>query len=98
MSLNCWFSASLSQFCCLVKQLLFNDSRVAVTLQDKYNWDVNDVIPQKLQSSLIYQDVFPGIDLQYTNFGYNIKEQIIINEPQDCPLFSCVMEDRRPLL
>ncbi len=52
------------------------DTPAMLTLQDKYNWDVNDVIPQKLQSSLIYQNVFPGIDLQYTNFGYNIKEQM----------------------
>ena len=63
------------------------DTPAMLTLQDKYNWDVNDVIPQKLQSSLIYQDVFPGIDLQYTNFGYNIKEQIIINEPQESYAF-----------
>lgn len=50
------------------------------------------MIPQKLQSSLIYQDVFPGIDLQYTNFGYNIKEQIIINEPQESYRFDFLLE------
>ena len=68
------------------------DTPAMLTLQDKYNWDVNDVIPQKLQSSLIYQDVFPGIDLQYTNFGYNIKEQIIINEPQESYRFDFLLE------
>ena len=50
------------------------------------------MIPQKLQSSLIYKDVFPGIDLQYTNFGYNIKEQIIINEPQESYRFDFLLE------
>ena len=68
------------------------DTPAMLTLQDKYNWDVNDVIPQKLQSSLIYQNVFPGIDLQYTNFGYNIKEQIIINEPQESYRFDFLLE------
>ena len=68
------------------------DTPAMLTLQDKYNWDVNDVIPQKLQSSLVYQDVFPGIDLQYTNFGYNIKEQIIINEPQESYRFDFLLE------
>lgn len=63
-----------------------------LTLQDKYNWDVNDVIPEKLQSSLIYQDVFPGIDLQYTTYGYNIKEQIIVNEPQESYRFDFLLE------
>lgn len=68
------------------------DTPAMLTLQDKYNWDVNDVIPQKLQSSLIYQNVFPGIDLQYTIFGYNIKEQIIINEPQESYRFDFLLE------
>ena len=63
-----------------------------LTLQDKYNWDVNDIIPEKLQSSLIYQDVFPGIDLQYTTYGYNIKEQIIVNEPQESYRFDFLLE------
>lgn len=47
---------------------------------------------EKLQSSLIYQNVFPGIDLQYTTFGYNIKEQIIINEPQPSYRFDFLLE------
>lgn len=36
--------------------------------------------------------MFPGIDLQYTNFGYNIKEQIIINEPQESYRFDFLLE------
>ena len=61
-------------------------------LQEKYVWDVQDVIPEKLQSSLVYRDVFPGIDLLYTAFGYNIKEQIVVNEPQDSYRFDFLLE------
>ena len=68
------------------------DVAAMMSLQEKYSWDVNDVIPEKLQSSLIYQNVFPGIDLQYTTFGYNIKEQIIINEPQPSYRFDFLLE------
>ena len=68
------------------------DTPAMLTLQEKYNWDVNDVIPVNLQSSLIYQDVFPGIDLQYTTYGYNIKEQIIVNEPQESYRFDFLLE------
>lgn len=68
------------------------DTPAMLTLQEKYSWDVNDVIPEKLQSSLIYQNVFPGIDLQYTAFGYNIKEQIIVNEPQESYRFDFLLE------
>lgn len=61
-------------------------------LQEKYVWDVNDVIPEKLQSSLVYREVFPGIDLLYTAFGYNIKEQIVVNEPQSAYRFDFLLE------
>ena len=45
-------------------------------------WTTEDLIPEKLQSSVIYEDVYPGVDLLYTAYGYNIKEQIIVNEKQ----------------
>lgn len=61
-------------------------------LQEKYVWDVQDVIPEKLQSSLVYREVFPGIDLLYTAFGYNIKEQIVVNEPQSAYRFDFLLE------
>lgn len=45
-------------------------------------WTIADVIPETLQSSILYEDVFPNVDLLYTAYGYNIKEQIIVNAPQ----------------
>jgi len=69
-----------------------DDAPAMLNLQEKYSWDVNDVIPEKIQSSLLYRDVFPGIDLQYTTFGYNIKEQIVVNEPQESYRFDFLLE------
>ena len=53
-----------------------------LALQDNYSWNVEDIIPEKLQSSLLYENVFPDTDLLYTAFGHNIKEQIVVNKPQ----------------
>ena len=53
-----------------------------VDLQKSTAWNVEDVIPKKLQSSLIYKNVFPDTDLLYTAYGYNLKEQIVVNSQQ----------------
>ena len=53
-----------------------------LSLQESDSWNVEDIIPEKLQSSLLYENVFPDTDLLYTAFGHNIKEQIVVNKPQ----------------
>lgn len=50
--------------------------------QDNPGWDMDDVMPENLESSVLYEDVFPGVDLLYTAYSHNIKEQIIVNVPQ----------------
>lgn len=75
-----------------VEAVITDEVPTMLQLQEKYVWDVNDVIPEKLQASLVYQDVFPGIDLLYTAFGYNIKEQIVVNEPQNSYRFDFLLE------
>ena len=45
-------------------------------------WKPEEVIPQGLYSEVLYEDVYPGIDLSYALYGYDIKEQIIVKEPQ----------------
>ncbi len=45
-------------------------------------WTTEELVPQKLQSSILYENVYPGINLLYTACGYDIKEQIIVNERQ----------------
>lgn len=63
-----------------------------LSLQENYSWDVEDVIPDNLQSSLLYEDVFPDIDLLYTAFGHNIKEQIIVNKAQDAYRYDFLLD------
>ena len=43
--------------------------------------EVTDVIPETLENSVIYRDVYPGVDLKYETFSYNVKESIILNAP-----------------
>ena len=52
------------------------------TVNGNRAWTTEDLLPEKLQSSVLYEDVYPGVDLLYTAYGYNIKEQIIVNEKQ----------------
>ncbi|MBQ5865475.1 MAG: hypothetical protein IIW56_02205 [Oscillospiraceae bacterium] len=40
-------------------------------------------LPEKMGSHVIYESVFPGIDLMYENYGYDIKETILVNELQE---------------
>ena len=42
-----------------------------------------DVIPAALQSTVLYEDVYEGVDLQYDLFSYNIKESIVLKAPQE---------------
>ena len=57
-----------------------------ITLEDIYGGSIygnhQDIMPDTLQSSLVYEDAFPDVDLVYTAVGYNIKEQIVVNSPQ----------------
>ena len=51
--------------------------------EDLEDWTISDLMPENLTSSLIYEDVFPGVDLRYETSGYNIKEEIIVRQPQN---------------
>ena len=53
------------------------------TAKEARNWEMSDVIPDNLSSSIIYHNVFPGVDLQYNANGYQIKEEIIVKSPQN---------------
>ena len=39
-----------------------------------------DVIPDTLYASVLYENVYPGVDLQYDTFSYNVKESIVLKE------------------
>ena len=49
-------------------------------------------VPEKLSSSLLYPDVYDGVDLAYTLYGETIKETILVNKAQASYLFSFVLQ------
>ena len=49
-------------------------------------------VPEKLSSSLVYPDVYDGVDLAYTLYGETIKETILVNKAQASYLFSFVLQ------
>ncbi len=49
-------------------------------------------VPEKLSSSLLYPDVYDGVDLAYTLYGETIKETILLNKAQASYLFSFVLQ------
>ena len=51
-------------------------------------WELDDVMPDALSSSILYEDVFPGVDLRYDTFSYNVKESIILKQPMDLDEYS----------
>ena len=38
---------------------------------------------ENLQSSILYENVYPGIDIRYTAWSYHIKEEIIVKSLQE---------------
>ncbi len=54
----------------------------SVSAENREGWTTADVLPDNLQSSVLYEDVFPGVDLLYTKYSHHVKEQIIVNAPQ----------------
>lgn len=51
-------------------------------------------VPEKLSSSLLYPDVYDGVDLAYTLYGETIKETILLNKAQASYLFSSCCKRR----
>lgn len=52
-------------------------------LEDDVLWELDDVMPVALSASILYEDVFPGVDLRYDTFSYNVKESIILKQQMD---------------
>ena len=59
-----------------------SENAVAIS-QDTSGWQPDDVMPENLGASIVYENVFPGVDLRYEAYSYNIKEEIIIHEAQN---------------
>ena len=43
----------------------------------------DDFVPDNLSSSIIYENVFPDVDIRYTNWSYHTKEEIIVKDLQN---------------
>ena len=48
-------------------------------------------IPETLSSTVLYANVYDGVDLQYEAFGYNVKESILVNRPLERYHFAFAM-------
>ena len=44
--------------------------------------ELDAITPSTLGSSIIYEDVYPGVDIRYTTWSYTIKEEIIVKSVQ----------------
>lgn len=59
---------------------------------DTHGWTAEELLPEGLSASIVYGDVFPGVDLKYTAYSHNIKEQIIVNERQSAYRYDFFLE------
>ena len=49
------------------------------------------VQPEKISSKVTYENVLPGVDLVYQNYGFNVKESIVIKSQQDTYQYSFLL-------
>ena len=55
-----------------------------LSMHESVSDNKNDaIIPATLSSSVIYKDVYPGVDLRYTTWSYTVKEEIIVKKKLD---------------
>ena len=50
------------------------------------------VEPKKLQSDVLYRNVYRDVDLRYQLYGYNVKETIVLNRPRESYSFSFYLD------
>ena len=69
----------------IVAQILTEEvaENPVVEAEETEPWELDDVVPDALSSSILYEDVFPGVDLRYDTFSYNVKESIILKQQMD---------------
>lgn len=61
------------------------DSEGPVTIEEQ-------VQPKLISSEVTYPNVWPGVDLKYENYGYNVKESIVVRGPQPEYRYSFILE------
>lgn len=58
----------------MIMQAIFNEGKEQPSLDEQ-------ITPSKLRTSVLYPNVFLGVDLQYELYSYHTKETIIVKEP-----------------
>ena len=64
-------------------------SALFAAVQNLFQGDAGDeepsltqqITPSRLRTQVLYENVFPGVDLQYELYSYDVKESIIVKEP-----------------
>ena len=64
----------------------------ALNVQGGEGWTAEDVIPEKLMSSMVYEEVFPDVDIAYTVCGFNVKEEIVVKKAQSAYTYDFLLE------
>ena len=69
----------------IVAHVLTNEGAAPAHIDEEAEtlWELDDVMPDALSASILYEDVFPGVDLRYDTFSYNVKESIILKQQMD---------------
>lgn len=49
------------------------------------------VQPKRISSKVTYENVLPGVDLVYQNYGFNVKESIVVKSQQDMYRYSFLL-------
>ena len=49
--------------------------------EDEETSFAQQIMPSRLRTLVLYENVFPGVDLQYELYSYDVKESILVKEP-----------------
>lgn len=97
-------SVTASEIGVTTAQLLTADAETETSVETTEDepWELEDVLPDGLRSGILYENVFPGTDLRYDTFSYNVKEHIILKQRMDLEsyayTFALTMDGLEPVL
>lgn len=73
----------------LAEAQVMTDMPMTLSAKADNNQQMMDaVFPKTLNSTVLYENVFQGVDLVYNVSGYNIKESVVVKEPLEQYRFS----------
>ena len=54
-----------------------------IPVQTSGKWTAEQLIPENLSAEVLYEEVYPDVDLRYSLIGRDIKEQIVVKSPKE---------------